>query len=76
MAAGTDPNINNNVVHNYYDAEKGLNLYDSNHHIAISVIGNDNIPKFDPRYVRLIALYYNYNEKVSSYSEIPIVQCT
>ena len=62
MIAGTDPNINDNTVHNYYGAEKGLNLYDSNHPIAISIIGNDRIPKYDQRYVRAIALYYDYNE--------------
>ena len=61
MAAGADPIINNNIVHYYYSAEKGLNLYDSNHRIAISIVGNGNIPKYDKRYVRLIALYYDYN---------------
>ena len=61
LVAGDDPVINNNTVHNYYSAEKGLNLYDSNHSIAISVVGNGNIPKYDKRYVRLIALYYDSN---------------
>ena len=77
MAAGTDPNINNNVVHNYYGADKGLNLYDSNHRIAISIIGKDNKPKFDPRYVKLIALYYDFIDNVDYvYTEVPFVQCT
>ena len=58
---GTDPIINNNTVHNYYSAEKGLNLYDSNNRFAISVVGNENIPKYDRRYVRLIALYFDSN---------------
>ena len=73
--AGTDPIINNNIVHNYYSADKGLNLHDSNHRIAISIIGNDKVPKYDSRYVRLIALYYDYNSEEDSYwyTEIPLV---
>ena len=62
LVAGTDPTINYNVVQSYYGAEKGLNLYESNERLAISVIGaNDNKTKYDPRYVRMIAQYYYYS---------------
>ena len=66
LVANTDPVINNTTVYNYYGAEKGLNLYDSNHQIAISIIGNDKVPKHDPRYFRTIALHYDYNKEVDS----------
>ena len=66
MIAGANPIINNNTKHNYYGAEKGLNFYESNHRVAISIIGNDKVPKYDPRYVRLIALYYDYGLEVDS----------
>ena len=57
--SGSNPTINYNVYQNYYDAEKGLNLYDSNHSFAVSVIAPyDGKPKYDPRYVRMIALFY------------------
>ena len=77
--AGTDPTINNNIVHSYYGAEKGLNLYEANQHLAISVIGaNDNMTKYDPRYVRMIAQYYYYEPKLNEdvYTEIPLIPCT
>ena len=66
MSAGTDPIINNSIVHNYYGADKGLNFFNSNHRIAISIIGNDKIPKYDPRYVKTIALYYDLDLEVDS----------
>ena len=62
LSAGSDPTINNNIVHNYFGANKGLNLYEANHSFAISVTGyNDNLTKYDPRYVRMIAQYYNFS---------------
>ena len=45
-----------NILQNYYGVEKGLNFYTSNQKFAISVVGaHSQIPKYDPRYVRMIA---------------------
>ena len=77
--AGSNPTINYNVLQNYYGPEKGLNLYESNHSFAVSVIGkNDNMPKYDPSYVRMIAQYFAYDEKTEKYvyTEIPLIQCS
>ena len=79
MTAGSNPTINYNVLQNYYGAEKGLNLFESNHSFAVSVIGEkDKLTKYDPRYVRMIAQYYSYSEELKQniYTEIPIVSCT
>ena len=57
--AGSNPAISYNVSQNYYGPEKGINLYESNHSFAISVRGrHDNMPKYDPRYFRMIAYYH------------------
>ena len=63
LAAGSNPTINYNLLQNYYGPEKGLNLYESNHSFAVSVISNDDDkPKYDPRYVTMVAYYYYYND--------------
>ena len=63
LIAGSDPTINYSILYNYYGNDQGLNLFEANHSFAISVTGyNDNLTKYDPRYVRMIAQYYNYSE--------------
>ena len=53
---GSDKTINYNSIQSYYGADKGLNLYESNHSIALSVTGaGDGTTKYDPRYVKMIA---------------------
>ena len=77
--AGSNPTINYNVFQNYYGPDKGLNLYEANHSIAISVKGiHDDMPKYDPRYVRMIAQYFAVNNQTGEYDyiEIPLIQCT
>ena len=64
MVVGANPTINYNVFQNFYGPEKGLNLYETNNSFAISVIGmHDSMPKFDPRYVKMVAQYYAYSDE-------------
>ena len=78
LIAGSDPTINYSVLYNYYGNDQGLNLFDANHSFAISVKGIDDMEnKFDPRYVRIVAQYFDYTHE-SGYllTQIPLVQCT
>ena len=75
LIAGSDPTINYSILYNYYGTDQGLNLYETNHSFAISVKGiNDMEKKFDSRYVRIVAQYFDYTDE-SGYSttQIPLV---
>ena len=65
-------------MHSYYAENEGLNLFQANQSIAISVKGaNDGETKYDPRYVRMIAYYFegDINGDTIRY-DIPVHNCT
>ena len=60
LIVGTNRVINYNVVHSHYGIEQGLNMKEKNLRIAIAILGNyDWLMKYDRKYVRLVADYYN-----------------
>ena len=71
---GSDPTINFNIVHNKYGPEEGLNFKEANQSIAFSVIGaNDKGAKFDPRYVKMTALFFYTDETGEDiFEELPL----
>ena len=51
-----NPIMNQSTIQNYYvNVEDGLYLNEANAHIAVSILGTDGSPKYDSRYVRLMA---------------------
>ena len=53
----SDPIINRNTIQSYYGTEEdGLDYGQANQRIAISILGNDFLPRYDQRYVRIVAL--------------------
>lgn len=59
LMAGSDQTINYNIMHGYYDEREGLNLFESNHKMAVAVVDAGNRKtKYDPRYVRMTARHF------------------
>ena len=78
ISVGAGAVISTSSVSNYYGIDNGLSLNETNQRIAISVIGkNDGMPKFDPKYVRLIADYTDVDENGNEISiKLPLHTCT
>ena len=52
-----DPNIISSEIANYYENDFEVNLLNSQQVFAVSTVGTDGLPKYDPQYVRMIARY-------------------
>ena len=73
-----NPVISQNIIQNYYGNEKeGITLYDAHQHFAISILGLDGSPKYDSRYVRIMAIYNIKHEDGSQeFLGEPLHDCT
>lgn len=74
----TNPIINESNIQNYYGKQvEGIDLDETNQRFAISIVGKDGQPKYDPRYVRLLAQYHEKNADGSQeFIDLPLHDCT
>ena len=78
LVAKDNPVISQNVIQNYYGNEiDGITLDDAHQHFAISIVGLDGKPKYDSRYVRIMAIY-NIKHEDGSQENLgePLHDCT
>ena len=56
----------------------GLNFFDANQTIAISILSaDDGLTRYDPKYVRMIAKFFYLDEDGNNvYENIPVRSCT
>ena len=72
-----NPSINSNSIRNYFDKNSGVNLYRDKQIFAFSAVGTDGVPKYDPRYVRMIARYDTKDEDGNwEFFDMPLHNCT
>ena len=65
-----DPTINSYSKQSYYQTEEdGLDLSKTNQRLAVAIYGNNYETKYDPKYVRLAAYYYD--DGGDGFSSIP-----
>ena len=59
------------------NVKDGLNLDEANQYFAVSILGTDGSPKYDARYVRLMAVQHIKNDDGSdTFLDYPLHDCT
>ena len=76
--AGVDKTVNYGNYYNFYGKNGGLNFFEANQSIAISVLAaDDGLTRYDPKYVRMIAKFFYLDEEGNNiYVNIPVHNCT